>query len=159
MKSYMHPKIELFEDERSNRGDVIITLKAGWCFEDSGEHLGAYFTCREAMEAVHSAIQCTCSECERKETKMKSETNKAERPNMVSSIKLDRTIVCLSTKETWKNAYRMWLENPGLMTSSQQDRLTAKLYGAAKLGVREIVSINGMEFCLLNVEGLPKWEV
>jgi len=159
MKSYLHPKIEFFEDERNNHGDVIITLKSGWCFEDSGEHIGAYFTCKEAMDAVHAAISCACLECLKEINMKNSESNKLERPNMASSIKLDRTICCLELHETWKNAYRMWLENPNLMTSSQQDRLTAKLYSSAKCGVREIVTINGMSFCLVNVEGLPKWEV
>lgn len=154
MKSYTHQKIKLFEDNRDNHGDVIISLKKGWCFEKLGEHTGAFYNRKEAMDAVHTSVACTCSECMKE--KIVSDN---KRPTMVSSIKLDRTICCVELKEIWKNAYRMWLDNPGLMTSSQQDRLTAKLYKSAKQGVREIVMINGRSFCLVNVEGLPSWEV
>jgi len=76
------------------------------------------------------------------------------RPAMKDSLKLDRTIACLTTGETWKNAYRMWVANPGWMTSAQVDRLTATLYKAAKAGERVSVVINDREFQLVSVAAL-----
>jgi len=71
---------------------------------------------------------------------------------MHQSLKLDRRIRCEETGEEWKNAHVMWKENPGYMTSAQQDRLTKQLYGAAKEGTRLIVKINDLNFSLVNVE-------
>lgn len=73
------------------------------------------------------------------------------RPVMKTSLKLDRTIRCVEVKQTWKNAYQMWRENPEWMTSSQQDRLTAQLYAAAKQGQRLRVVINERTFELVKV--------
>jgi hypothetical protein len=73
------------------------------------------------------------------------------RPVMRSSLKLDRTITCVETGEAWKNAYQMWVARPEWMTSSQQDRLTAQLYAAAKAGEQKRLSINGRTFMLVNV--------
>lgn len=73
------------------------------------------------------------------------------RPVMRASLKLDRTLVHCDTGETWPNAYRMWTAHPDWMTSSQQDRLTARLYAAAKRGERLTVTINGRAFALANV--------
>lgn len=70
---------------------------------------------------------------------------------MKDSLKLDRRIRCEETGQEWKNAYAMWKENPGYMSSGQQDRLTLKLYTAAKQGVREIVKVNDLNFSLVNV--------
>ena len=70
---------------------------------------------------------------------------------MKTSLKLDRTIRCVETDEEWANAHRMWVDNPDWMTSSQQDRLTARLYAAAKRGERESVVVNGRTFELVNV--------
>lgn len=78
----------------------------------------------------------------------------ATRPEMVASLKLDRTIVCVDTGESWANAYRMWFAHPSWMTSSQQDRLTAKLYGAAKRGEQLTVRINNRSFKLAHVEAV-----
>lgn len=78
------------------------------------------------------------------------------RPSMQASLKLDRTIICTDTGETWKNAYRMWVDHPDWMTSSQQDRLTAQLYAAAKDGLQKPLSINGRTFMLVNVAGVKK---
>lgn len=74
----------------------------------------------------------------------------ASRPAMVTSLKLDRRIMCLENNESWTNAYRMWLANPTWMTSSQQDRLTAQLYAAAKEGKRIIVTVAGRRFRLVS---------
>ena len=74
-----------------------------------------------------------------------------ERPTMKTSLKLDRTIRCIETRHEWPNAHQMWVENPDWMTSSQQDRLTAKLYAAAKRGERDYVVVNGRTFELVNV--------
>lgn len=73
------------------------------------------------------------------------------RPAMQSSLRLDRSIMCVETGEQWKNAHRMWCEHPDWMSSGQQDRLTAQLYAAAKNGERATVSINGRSFRLANV--------
>ena len=73
---------------------------------------------------------------------------------MKASLKLDRTLICLSSGETWKNAYQMWRDNPGWMTSAQQDRLTAQLYAAAKTGEQKIIQINARSFMLVTVPGV-----
>jgi hypothetical protein len=78
-------------------------------------------------------------------------TPNATRPVMKDSLKLDRTITCAETGDTWKNAYQMWIHNPEWMTSSQQDRLTAQLYAAAKQGQRKQITINDRTFMLVNV--------
>lgn len=80
-------------------------------------------------------------------------TSNSLRPAMVASLKLDRTITCLETKQVWKNAYKMWRENPDWMTSGQQDRLTAQLYAAAKAGEARTVVINGRSFALVSKAG------
>ncbi len=82
--------------------------------------------------------------------KQKADVTRVE---MVKSLKLDRTIQCGESKQTWKNAHQMWKENPEWMTSAQQDRLTRQLYEAAKRGEKLIVNINGRDFCLVNVGG------
>ena len=81
----------------------------------------------------------------------KPEPTGKERPTMKTSLKLDRTIRCIEADEEWANAHRMWVDNPDWMTSSQQDRLTARLYAAAKRGEREQVTVNGRTFELVNV--------
>lgn len=73
------------------------------------------------------------------------------RPALAASLKLDRTLRCCDTGETWKNAYRMWKEHSDWMTSAQQDRLTRELYTAAKAGERRVVTVNGRSFELVNV--------
>ena len=67
----------------------------------------------------------------------------ALRPAMSSTLKLDRTVTCVQTGETWPNAFRMWRERP--------DWLTAQLYSAAKRGQRAELTINGRTFRLVNV--------
>jgi hypothetical protein len=74
----------------------------------------------------------------------------ASRPAMVTSLKLDRRIMCLENSKNWPNAYQMWVENPAWMTSSQQDRLTAQLYAAAKEGKRIVVTVAGRRFRLIS---------
>lgn len=78
--------------------------------------------------------------------------------NMKTSLKLDRRIQLLDENgnivASWKNAYQMWKEHMDWMTTGQQDRLTAQLYAAAKLGKRIVVEINGRSFQLVNVEGV-----
>ena len=75
------------------------------------------------------------------------------RPAMQASLKLDRTITCVETGESWKNAYQMWVAHPDWMTSSQQDRLTAQLYAAAKQGEQKRLVINDRTYMLINVTG------
>ena len=79
--------------------------------------------------------------------------NSTTRPSMKASLKLDRTLICLSSGETWKNAYQMWRDHPDWMTSAQQDRLTAQLYAAAKIGEQKIIQINERSFMLVAVSG------
>lgn len=76
----------------------------------------------------------------------------AAHPNMKTSLKLDRRIVCVETDEEFKNAFQMWKAHPDWMTTGQQDRLTAQLYAAAKEGKQIAVEIDGRTFHLLNVE-------
>lgn len=90
-----------------------------------------------------------------KEPKVKTveqpELTGKERPLMKTSLKLDRQIIRIDSEQVWKNAHTMWVENPDWMTSSQQDRLTAQLYKAAKRGEQIIVAVNDIRFQLLNV--------
>jgi len=79
--------------------------------------------------------------------------NSTTRPSMKASLKLDRTLICLSSGETWKNAYQMWRDHPDWLTSAQQDRLTAQLYAAAKIGEQKIIQINERSFMLVSVSG------
>lgn len=78
--------------------------------------------------------------------------------NMKTSLKLDRRIQLLDENgnivASWKNAYQMWKQHMDWMTTGQQDRLTAQLYAAAKLGQKITVEINGRSFQLVNVEGV-----
>jgi hypothetical protein len=69
---------------------------------------------------------------------------------MSSSLALDRTLFCVTTGETWKNAFRMWRERPDWMTGAQVDRLTGQLYAAAKRGEHLTVAVGEREFRLLN---------
>jgi uncharacterized membrane protein YheB (UPF0754 family) len=87
---------------------------------------------------------------------LSQKTTQSGRPAMQTSLKLDRTITCVETGGTWKNAHQMWVENPDWMTSSQQDRLTAQLYAAAKQGELKPIVINGYTFMLVNVPKVKK---
>jgi len=78
------------------------------------------------------------------------------RPAMQGSLKLDRTITCEETGGVWRNAHQMWVENADWMTSSQQDRLTAQLYAAAKRGEPKSLVINGRTFRLVNIPEVLK---
>lgn len=74
----------------------------------------------------------------------------ALRPAMRESLALDRTLLCVETGETWKNAFRMWKAHPDWATGAQVDRLTGQLYAAAKRGEAATVVVNGRSFRLLN---------
>ena len=109
-----------------------------------------------AVHLMSSTAKAPKAETPKAEPAAPEEAAPAEagtRPVMKESLKLDRTIRCVTTEQTWKNAYRMWVEHPDWMTSSQQDRLTAQLYRAAKQGEKLQVEINGRVFELVNVEG------
>lgn len=76
-----------------------------------------------------------------------STTTGVSRPAMAESLKLDRRIVDLTSGVVYKNACQVWKAN--VVSSSQCDRLSALLYGAAKNGDRELVaSVNGHNFTL-----------
>ena len=84
------------------------------------------------------------------------ETEKPEpvkRAAMSTSLKLDRTVLCVDTGGVWSNVYQLWCERPEWMTSAQVDRLTKQLYSAAKEGRRVTVEINERRFELMNVSG------
>ena len=69
------------------------------------------------------------------------------RPAMVASMKIDRQIIEVTTGLIYKNACQVW--KAGLITSSQCDRLSATLYGAAKQGNRLMsLSVAGHVFTL-----------
>ena len=87
---------------------------------------------------------------------IKQVVDTSTRPVMKDSLKLDRTIICVNTGDTWKNAYQMWREHQDWMTSAQQDRLTAQLYAAAKNGEQKIIEINDRSFMLVNIKGVKK---
>jgi hypothetical protein len=78
------------------------------------------------------------------------------RPVMQTSLKLDRTLTCVETGESWPNAHKMWVAHPDWMTSSQQDSLNAQLYAAAKAGEQKQLAINGYTFMLVNIPQVNK---
>lgn len=118
-------------------------------------------TIAEPVEEFHSVTEAEHTE-HRAEVKPTKKAPKAKKVTEVvekkphgnnsaalkSSLKLNREIRCITTGEVWPNAYRMWKQNPGFMTSAQQDGLTKKLYEAAKKGYLEIVIINELHFQL-----------
>ena len=108
--------------------------------------------CAELADAVVSQEEPEVTETQEALPEAEAvETDAAVRPNMAASLKLDRRIIRLGSEQVWKNAHTMWVENPDWMTSSQQDRLTAQLYKAAKSGQKITVAVNDIEFQLLNV--------
>ena len=84
-------------------------------------------------------------------TKERPAASDSKRPAMSESMRLpDRRIRYIETGQVWANAMRLRRENPEWMTSAQQDRLTRKLYSAAKAGQHATVEINGRTFELVN---------
>jgi hypothetical protein len=71
-----------------------------------------------------------------------------KREAMRDTLKLSREIRCLDTMETWPNAHQMWKQHPDWMSSGQQDRLTRKLYEAAKRGEAAVAEMNGRRYQL-----------
>ena len=104
--------------------------------------------CAEVFESLLSPVPTS--------KVIKQLVDTSTRPVMKESLKLDRTIICVNTGETWKNAYQMWLANTHWMTRAQQDRLTAQLYAAAKVGEQKIIEINDRSFMLVNIKGVKK---
>lgn len=70
------------------------------------------------------------------------------RPGMKETLKLDRTVLCLTTGEVWKNVYQLWRDRPEWLTSSQRNFLSQKIYSAAKDGIHAIVNMNGRDYVL-----------
>jgi len=110
----------------------------------------------------HDKFEYRCLACEgefgtsiHKTIKTKEGSNRAKSETqsntMRSSIKLNRTIACIDTGGTWKNAHQMYKNNPSWMSSGQQDRLTAALYAAAKKGEKITVEVNSRRFQLVEV--------
>lgn len=75
-----------------------------------------------------------------------------KRASMSATLKLSRQIRCLDTMETWPNAHQMWKQHPDWMSSGQQDRLTRKLYEAAKRGEATVAEVNGRRYQLTATE-------
>lgn len=120
-----------------------------------GEHLQEV----NGTKIKHDEFQFACLACGAefgpsiKRSARKENSASVTRPAMQASLGLDRNIMCVETKESWKNAFRMWKQNPSWMTSAQVDRLTRVLYTAAKqpTPVSATVAINGRTFKLVNV--------
>ena len=104
--------------------------------------------CAEVFESLLSPVPTS--------KVIKQLVDTSTRPVMKESLKLDRTIICVNTGETWKNAYQMWLANTHWLTSAHQARLTAQLYAAAKVGEQKIIEINDRSFMLVNIKGVKK---
>jgi hypothetical protein len=109
------------------------------------------FRDRATAERRCVELMCTTLKEPKLETAEQPEPVGKERPLMKTSLKIDRQIIRIDSEQVWKNAHTMWVENPDWMTSSQQDRLTAQLYKAAKRGEQIIVAVNDIRFRLLNV--------
>jgi DNA-directed RNA polymerase subunit M/transcription elongation factor TFIIS len=91
----------------------------------------------------------TCRSCGytvdwRKSKNAKPVTKVGPRPAMKQSLKLDRRILHIETGTVYANACQVW--KAALVTSSQGDRLSATLYGAAKRGEFPTLSVNGHTF-------------
>lgn len=79
----------------------------------------------------------------------KSASTGKVRPEMTASLKLDRAIRDVASNLIYANACQVW--KSGLVSSSQCDRLSAVLYGAAKTGNRLMsTTVNGRVFTLAN---------
>lgn len=102
---------------------------------------------------IYSCHACGWTNAPAKATKTDKSTTShhVNHPAMKTTLKLDRTIICVTTGQEWKNAYQMWKQNPSWMTSAQQDNLTAKLYTAAKKGETMQVTVNNRTFALKSV--------
>lgn len=93
----------------------------------------------------------TCRSCDytvdwRKSKSNKPATKAGPRPAMKQSLKLDRRILHVETGTVYANACQVW--KAALVTSSQGDRLSATLYGAAKRGEFPVLNVNGHNFKL-----------
>lgn len=107
--------------------------------------------CSDLIAAIEEEPEVNEEPAAEASSEAPEETPAPQRPTMSASLKLDRRIVCVETEQVWKNAHTMWVENPDWMTSSQQDRLTAQLYKAAKAGQKISVTVGDRQFQLLNV--------
>ena len=140
--------IEINDGEYEFDTETVEKFLANQAFPDetialeAEEELAAALDAEETVEEFHQVTEQQHAE-HRGETKITREAQK-------TSMKLDRTIICVETAQVWKNAHQMWKENPTWMTSAQEDALTRKLYVAAKVGKLETVVINGRSFQLVN---------
>lgn len=111
------------------------------------------FTDRTTAERRCAELFASLKRPEALPLKVMAQRAPSQRPAMSATLKLDRTIACVQTGETWKNAFRMWRERPDWLTGAQVDRLTLNLYAAAKRGERAELTINDRTFRLVNVAG------
>lgn len=95
-------------------------------------------------EHIVSCNSCNYTVDWRKSKSVKPVTKVGPRPAMKQSLKLDRRIVHVETGTVYANACQVW--KAALVTSSQGDRLSATLYGAAKRGEFPTLNVNGHTF-------------
>ena len=96
----------------------------------NGRTKGGLVVDEDTVAGCHS---CDWMQDDGKPAKSPVSTGKL-RPAMAESMKLDRQILNVTTGVVYKNACQVWKND--LITSSQCDRLSATLYGAAKQGNR-----------------------
>lgn len=62
---YARKRIEHWDDERGQGNSLIVTLHYGWSFEPNAhEGVQGFDTVREAIDAVRTAHNCRCDECQ-----------------------------------------------------------------------------------------------
>lgn len=115
-----------------------------------GEDMSAASVDENTYEIIKTQTDNFASVTEQEHAEHRGEikAQSVPRDNMKTSLKLNRTINCLTTGETFKNAHQMWKAHTDWMTTGQQDRLTAQLYKAAKEGEFLVVTINERKFQL-----------
>lgn len=124
------------------------------CGVDLNNGVGEHLQEVNGKPVKHDKYQFECLACGGefgpviKPAKVSVSTGKT-RIEMAKSLKLDRAIQEATTGHVYANACQVW--KSGLVSSSQCDRLSATLYGAAKQGNRLMsVTVNGHVFTLVN---------
>ncbi|MGI9141976.1 MAG: hypothetical protein ACR2IJ_02190 [Fluviibacter sp.] len=113
-----------------------------------GEHLQEV----NGTSIKHDKFQFACLGCGEEfgpviPTKKATVNTMGPRPAMVSSLKLDRQILEVTSGKVFRNACQVW--KAGLVSAAQGDRLSAVLYGEAKKGNRLMsLPLNGHVFTL-----------
>lgn len=64
MSNYEAQKIEHWDDERHIGNSLIVTLKDGFCFDETwGHHVKGFDTKKEAISEVRKSVPCRCNSC------------------------------------------------------------------------------------------------